>query len=71
MWSITPYRRSPASKLKSSLSNPKIPHDVLGLAAAIVILSGLNDLALIISNCFNCPLDKHEQYIILKFHKVD
>jgi hypothetical protein len=37
------------------LANTKIPHDVCGLAATLVLLYGHDDLALIESTCFHYP----------------
>jgi hypothetical protein len=37
--------------VKGPLIDPKNPHDVFGLAATLVLLYGLDDLALIESTC--------------------
>ena len=41
--------------VKGPLANTKIPHDVCGLAATLVLLYGHDDLALIESACFHYP----------------
>ena len=41
--------------VKGPLANPKIPHDVFSFAAALMLLYGLDNLALIESTCFHYP----------------
>ena len=41
--------------VKGPLADPKISHDVFGLAATLMLLYCLDDLALIESACFHYP----------------
>jgi hypothetical protein len=45
--------------IKGALANPKVPHDVFGLATTLVILYGLDDLTLIESTCFHYPKNQN------------
>jgi hypothetical protein len=48
-------RTAQTHKTGHYLADPKIPHDVFGLAATLVLLYGLDDLALIESTCLHYP----------------
>jgi len=41
--------------VKGPLADSKVPNDVFGLAPALVLLYGLDDLTLIESTCFHYP----------------
>ena len=54
--------------VKGALANPKIPHDIFGLAATLVLLYGLDDLSLIESACFHYP--KNQKIILLTLYDL-
>jgi hypothetical protein len=45
--------------VKGALGDPKVPHDVFGLTTTLMLLYGLDDLALIESTCFHYPKNQN------------
>ena len=55
--------------VKGPVANPKIPHGVFGLAATLVLLYGLDDLALIESTCLH-DYPENQKIILLTLYDL-